>query len=397
MQIDIAAHIEKLLFEHETLIVPGFGGFTATRAAAAVDFVGGTVAPPAKSLAFNENLTVDDGILVHDVAHAHGVGNDEARAAIQQFVDSTKEALGRREIVTFAGIGRLYKNYAQKIQFLPDTTNFNTESYGLPPLQFSPLARARETNEAVPSASASSTATQAPPTAAPPPPPATAPAPPTSVPKPQSPPPVVERTQVGNSPLRSMTTFIVALLVFALAVSLYLMKRNRDARAAAQEAVVETPAEQTPAPSSVLPGPGNLIAEAERAAASEKSATAQPAPGIEKEADDTADEVEEAAAKRAQATENQSKNPSPASDEDVAASPQDGKRCVLIIGTYQKKENATKLLDKLKATGWDTYYRLQKGHQVGVEFQYRTMSDIQEKIKQLQADTGEDDIWIKRK
>lgn len=390
MQIDIAAHIEKLLFEHETLIVPGFGGFTATRAAAAVDFVGGTVAPPAKSLAFNENLTVDDGILVHDVAHAHGVDNDEARAAIQHFVDSTKEALSRREIVTFAGIGRLYKNYAQKIQFLPDTTNFNTESYGLPPLQFSPLARARETSEAVPSASASSTATQAPPAATP--------VPPTSVPKPQSPPPVVERTQVGSSsPLRSMTTFVVALLVFALAVSLYLMKRNRDARAAAQEAVVETPADQTPAPSSVLPGPGNLIAEAERAAASEKSATAQPTPGIEKEADDTADEVEEAASKRAQATENQSKNPSPASDEDVASDPQDGKRCVLIIGTYQKKENATKLLDRLKATGWDTYYRLQKGHQVGVEFQYRTMSDIQEKIKQLQADTGEDDIWIKRK
>lgn len=397
MQIDIAAHIEKLLFEHETLIIPAFGGFTATRAAAAVDFVGGTVAPPAKSLAFNENLTVDDGILVHDVAHAHGIGNDEARTAIQQFVDSTKDALSRREIVTFAGIGRLYKNYAQKIQFLPDTTNFNTESYGLPPLQFSPLARAREGAEAVPSASASSAATQPPPAAAPPPQPKPAPAPqPTNASKPPSPPPIVERTQ-ATSPMRSMTTFIVALLVFALAVSLYLMKRNRDARAAAQESVVETPATQTPAPSSVLPTPGNLIAEAERAAETEKSTAAKPTPGIEKEADDTADEVEEAAAKRAQATENQAKRPATAAEDEPVSNPADGKRCVLVIGTYQKKENATKLLDKLKAAGWDTYYRLQKGHQVGVEFQYRTMTDIQEKIKQLQADTGEDDIWIKKR
>ena len=67
MQIDIPSHIEKLLFLHEALVIPGFGGFTATRTPATADYVGGTVSSPSKTLSFSENLTIDDGILVNDI------------------------------------------------------------------------------------------------------------------------------------------------------------------------------------------------------------------------------------------------------------------------------------------------------------------------------------------
>ena len=147
MQIDIPAHIEKLLFLHDALIIPGFGGFTATRTPASADYVGGSVAPPAKTLAFSENLTVDDGILVGDIAQTHGIALDDARKAIVDFVEKMQTLLQQREIVTLPGVGRLYRNYVQKIQFLPDSTNFNASSYGLPPLQFSPIARSREVVE----------------------------------------------------------------------------------------------------------------------------------------------------------------------------------------------------------------------------------------------------------
>ena len=147
MQIDIPAHIEKLLFLHDALVIPGFGGFTATRTPASTDYVGGTVNPPAKTLAFSENLTINDGLLTADIADAHGLSIEEANRAVEVFVEKMRNLLDQREIVTLSGVGRLYKNYVQKIQFLPDATNFNASSYGLPPLQFSPIARSRGCNK----------------------------------------------------------------------------------------------------------------------------------------------------------------------------------------------------------------------------------------------------------
>jgi hypothetical protein len=68
----------------------------------------------------------------------------EARDWIEQCVNEIQAHLGQREIVALANIGRLYKNYLQKIQFLPDAANFSRDSFGLPPIQFSPLSRSRE-------------------------------------------------------------------------------------------------------------------------------------------------------------------------------------------------------------------------------------------------------------
>ena len=74
---------------------------------------------------------------------------EEARRVVTEFVEQIQNLLNQREIVTLPNIGRLYKNYMQKIQFLPVANNFNAASYGLPPLQFSPIARSREVIEPV--------------------------------------------------------------------------------------------------------------------------------------------------------------------------------------------------------------------------------------------------------
>jgi hypothetical protein len=400
MQIDIAAHIEKLLFEHETLIIPTFGGFTSTRSPAAVDFVGGAVAPPGKTLAFNENLTIDDGILVHEISHACGISNDDARRLVLDFVESTKEALNQREIVTFPGVGRLYKNYAQKVQFLPDTTNFNTDSYGLPPLQFSPVARTRDQEEAVPAARSNGTAivtipvVEAPTTTAIAPPIPPKPLPSTNGYIAPATEPTVERTQKTN-PMRSIGAFGIGLLIFALGTGIYLMK-NRKANPSA----ITT---ETGAPMSVLPTPSEVIGKVEEEAAKKeeekKKATASTV--NDDKDDDTADEVEEATAKKIEAIK---KGTSSLKEDKVKEVPKPSetatngeKRCVLVVGTYQDKVNAMKLLAKIEAAGFDSYYRIQKGHQVGIEFNYKEMVDIQNQMKALEKATGESNIWIKKK
>ena len=122
MQIDIPAHIEKLLFLHDALVIPGFGGFTATRTPASTDYVGGVVHPPAKTLAFSENLTVDDGLLTADIADAHGLNTEDARKAVEEFVDKIRDLLDQRDAHRFGELLHLHRyGRLREIKFFGST------------------------------------------------------------------------------------------------------------------------------------------------------------------------------------------------------------------------------------------------------------------------------------
>ncbi len=141
MDIDVGKAIKELLFDHDTVILPGLGGFTATPVASTVDYVQGTVQPPAKKLEFNTNLVVNDGVLANHIQETEVVTAKEANNVIDGYVEEVKEALENREIVDIPKVGRLYKDYEQKVRFMPEGTNFRVESFGLPTVQFNPIAR----------------------------------------------------------------------------------------------------------------------------------------------------------------------------------------------------------------------------------------------------------------
>ncbi len=141
MNIVVGKAIKELLFDHDTVILPGLGGFTATSVAATVDYVQGTVQPPAKKLEFNTNLVTNDGTLINHIQQAEVITAKEANEVIASYVDEVKESLENREIVDIPNVGRLYKDFEQKIRFMPEGTNFKVESFGLPTVQFNPIAR----------------------------------------------------------------------------------------------------------------------------------------------------------------------------------------------------------------------------------------------------------------
>lgn len=345
MQIDIPAHIEKLLFLHDALIIPGFGGFTATRTPASADYVGGSVAPPAKTLTFSENLTVDDGILVGDVAQTHGIALDDARKAIADFVEKMQTLLQQREIVTLPGVGRLYRNYVQKIQFLPDSTNFNASSYGLPPLQFSPIARSREVTEkplTEPVTGASSTA---------------------SVPA-YTPPEDSYTPEARNGRSRWGLALGILFLFASLSIGIWYWQQKKRQALQAQRADTE----QTD------PEADKKAKKAVPAAPDKPKETPEPAQTTQQ----SVDEKMEAA-------------------RDLVAKEAPGRECILVIATLREKSNADRLIKMLKADGHEVYFLEKNGYQVGVRFQYRKVSEIQETINILSKLTGEDQIWIKKK
>ena len=141
---ELSTYISDLLYSHDAVIVPNFGGFVRTYKSSAIDHVQGLIYAPSKQISFNENLVVNDGILINYVRKKLNLPAKEARLMVERFVSEIQEAVEKREIVVFPEVGRLYMDYEQNIQFLPDTSNFSTESFGLPTLQYYPILRNRE-------------------------------------------------------------------------------------------------------------------------------------------------------------------------------------------------------------------------------------------------------------
>jgi cell division septation protein DedD len=393
MQIDIAAHIEKLLFLHDTLTIPGFGGFTASRTPAAVDYAGGAVTPPSKSLIFSENLSIDDGILVDELVKAHSISIEEARTAIQQFVEQMQEQLNQREIVTLPGIGRLYKNYVQKIQFLPDATNFHAGSYGLPPLQFSPIARSREVLEKQqptpqPNAAAATASSAVSTPAA-----AQKPAKPTgakAIPPLPPPPNFVHEpyTAPQSSAARFGTGVGIGLLVCTIAFGFWWWQNK-----SAKEKETLANAELTLNPETQSSGSSAVPSISDLAKLAEKDRQAAPPAKPEPEDIDLNDEVEEAAAKKVEVLRRQNEAPPTT----IPAPMPESRQCILIIATLQDRNNADRLIAKLKNSGYSVYYRKSRGHQVGIQFYYTDPNTVEQRKTELRTLTGEKSIFVKQK
>ena len=144
MEIDIAKHISDLLYNNDTVIVPGLGGIVASYQHATFDHVQGLIHPPSKRLSFNENLQLNDGLLVDYIKRQNKISLKESVDAISRFVEITKSKLNNKEILILPKIGRLYKDYENNLRFLQDATNFNKAGYGLPTLQFYPILRSQE-------------------------------------------------------------------------------------------------------------------------------------------------------------------------------------------------------------------------------------------------------------
>lgn len=144
MEIDVGTYVSDLLYKNEKVNIPGLGAFSADYKSAVIDHVQGKITPPSKDLNFNSNLVVNDGLLINYVKEKHDLSYAEAQKAVEDYVGRVKEAIARREIVVFPSVGRLYKDYEQKLQFLPDNTNFETNSFGLPTVQFYPIVKAEK-------------------------------------------------------------------------------------------------------------------------------------------------------------------------------------------------------------------------------------------------------------
>jgi cell division septation protein DedD len=307
--------------------------------------VGGTVNSPSKILSFSENLTIDDGILINDISLTHGISIEDAQKVVDAFVEKIKSLLNQREIVTLSGVGRLYKNYVQKIQFLPDSTNFNAESYGLPPLQFSPIARSREvTEDLVPE---TQTYRESSPAA-------------NETPDFMPPPTMPESTFAPQRSKKSSMGIILGVVFFLISIAAGIWYWQQHKK------VDETPSTTTP-----------LEVPVPKTAKAAKTTTDTPVTTkiTEKSVQESVNERIAAARKQVSS----------------------GRECILIIATLSQSENAEKLRKTLEKEGYNVYFKQKNGFVIGVQFNYSDPSEIQDNINDLKRLTGVSSILIKKK
>jgi nucleoid DNA-binding protein/cell division septation protein DedD len=138
--VDVTAFIRELLFGHDCVVVPGFGGFVCNYLPARIEKNTGTFYPPVKQISFNRNLNHNDGLLVGRISLSAKINYGDARHMVEEFVSESKRKLEKGERLVFDNIGTFVNNHEGNIQFEPDkSVNYHLDSYGLEPFQCFPL------------------------------------------------------------------------------------------------------------------------------------------------------------------------------------------------------------------------------------------------------------------
>lgn len=118
--IELARHIEILLLENDCVIIPDFGGFIAHYQPARYVKEENLYLPPARTIGFNPQLTINDGLLVQSYMQAHHTDFPDATRMIEEEVAGLKENLYKEGCAEIHGIGVLHYNIHGTYEFHPN-------------------------------------------------------------------------------------------------------------------------------------------------------------------------------------------------------------------------------------------------------------------------------------
>jgi len=128
-----------LLFSHDCVIVPGFGGFIGNFTPARLDKRTGVYYPPLKQISFNRNLNHNDGLLIGRISMVTGLNYTDSRRMVEEFADDIRTKLASGRQVVFDHIGTFANNHENNVQFEPEPgINYYPGSFGLEPFQWNP-------------------------------------------------------------------------------------------------------------------------------------------------------------------------------------------------------------------------------------------------------------------
>lgn len=343
MEKQINTCIAELLYEHDEVIVPGLGEFSLAYKASNIDPVQGKIQPPAKSISFNEQVATDDGLFVRHLSEKTGLNEDEARQAIRDYVEKQKAKLRQKDIVIIDQVGRLYVDFENTLQFLPDTTNFNTDTFGLPAVQAIPVQKQEATKSA----------------------------------------PVTDYGQATSDSgagafFRRNLGLIIGIAIVAVVAILFAILYPRLFKPKEPDPTANLPETRTNVPPPPL----------------DDTLLAGDAPALDFPTDDNTQEQRPA----------EEDNPPPTreddyedSDTEASTPPPDQKSAVIAIGVFRDANNVNKLVERIYAAGYEPYLNKSGGStRVGIQLSYQEQSEVQAALRLARREFAEDAFIMRR-
>ncbi len=150
MNKSVVHYISELLFLHDCVIVPEFGGFVANKKSAQLNKNTGRVSPPSKQILFNINLKTNDGLLVTHIANKESITQKIAKENIEIFSNKSNTKLYTSKVLRLDNIGLFTVGKEGNIIFIQDSlTNYSLDAFGMHPTYKKPIVRKKETEKQV--------------------------------------------------------------------------------------------------------------------------------------------------------------------------------------------------------------------------------------------------------
>jgi nucleoid DNA-binding protein len=136
--VELAIYIKNLLYNHDKVIVSGFGALKTVYKPAEINSSQHTIHPPSKTLEFDGSKVPSDGLLEKYIASQQGITQKNAEELISNQIQAETQKLDSGETLFWEGIGYFSKEN-DAIRFEPEPeANFLTDSFGLSKIDYKP-------------------------------------------------------------------------------------------------------------------------------------------------------------------------------------------------------------------------------------------------------------------
>lgn len=127
--LQLSRHIELLLAENDCVVIPGFGGFITHEMPAQWNRKESIFFPPTRTLGFNPQLKMNDGLLVQSYMKITGNNYAQASEMLDKDVKKITETLRREGKVDFPRIGNISYLADNRYDFSPYENQLLSPAY----------------------------------------------------------------------------------------------------------------------------------------------------------------------------------------------------------------------------------------------------------------------------
>ena len=150
MKKSVAHYISELLFLHDCVILPEFGGFVGNKQSAILNRATGTLAPPTKQIVFNKNLNTNDGLLISHIENHEGITNEKAQETVLGFSNQLNNKLKNSKVLRIDKIGLFTLGKEGNVIFMQDgTINYSLDTFGMKSIYNKTILRKTEIEQKV--------------------------------------------------------------------------------------------------------------------------------------------------------------------------------------------------------------------------------------------------------